>query len=90
MRGQQLSVTVSEETKEQLDRFAERHGLHPEVVVEQALLLFIEAYQDLTDEARIPTRLVLEGPTFDRLVDQLERPAEPSKALRALMRGDDD
>lgn len=83
----QISATVSAGTKEKLDRFTERHGLKKNFVVEQALLYFMEARRELPDEALIPTRLVLEDATFDRVVDLLERPPTPTEGLRELMRG---
>lgn len=83
----QISATVSAATKEQLDRFAENHGLKKNYVVEQALLFFMEARRELPDEALLPTRLVLDDASFRRVVAQLERPAPPTAALRELMRG---
>jgi len=83
----QISATVSAATKERLDRFTESHGLKKNFVVEQALLYFMEARRDLPDEALIPARLVLDDKVFDRVVDRLESPPAPTKALRELMRG---
>jgi uncharacterized protein (DUF1778 family) len=83
----QISATISVATKERLDRFTESHGLKKNFVVEQALLFFMEARKELPDEALIPTRLMLDGKAFDRLVDQLETPPAPTDALRELMRG---
>ncbi len=82
----QISATISEATKEQLDRFTESQGLKKNFVVEQALLFFMQARQELPDEALIPTRIVLDDERFDRLVDQLEAEPEPTDALRELMR----
>jgi hypothetical protein len=83
----QISATISLATKERLDRFTESHGLKKNHVVEQALLYFMEARRDLPDEALIPARLLLEDEAFDRVVALLERPPAPTKAFRALMRG---
>ena len=83
----QISATISEATKEKLDRFAESHGLKKNFVVEQALLYFMEARSELPDEALIPTRLVLDEAAFDRVVDLIERPPSSTDTLRELMRG---
>jgi uncharacterized protein (DUF1778 family) len=83
----QISATISEATKEKLDRFTESHGLKKNFVVEQALLYFMEARRVLPDEALIPARLMVEDKAFDRLIDLLESPPEPTEALRELMRG---
>jgi len=56
------------------------------VVVEQALLFFMQARRELPDEALIPTRIVLDDARFDQLVQRLEAEPEPTDALRELMR----
>ena len=83
----QISATISAATKEQLDRFTESHGLRKNYVVEQALLLFMQARTELPDEALLPARLVLENEAFDRIVEAIESPADPTDALRALVHG---
>lgn len=83
----QISALISAATKERLDRFTESHGLKKNFVVEQALLYFMEARRELPNEALIPTRLVLDDEAFDRVVDLLENPPTPTKALRELLSG---
>ena len=83
----QISVTISASTKEKLDRFSDRHGLKKNFVVEQALLLFMAARRELPDEAFVPTRLILEDKSFDRVVTLLANPPAPPEALKELMRG---
>ena len=56
----QISATISAATKEQLDRFAESHGLKKNFIVEQALLFFMKARRELPDEAFVPARIVLD------------------------------
>ena len=55
-------------------------------MVEQALLFFMTARRDLPDEALIPTRIVLDDDSFDRVAATVKQPSAPSKALRELMR----
>jgi len=86
-RQAQISATVSADTKNQLDRFTEGHGLKKNFVVEQALLYFMQARRDLPDEAFIPARLVLDNKAFDKIVELIEKPPAPTEALRELMRG---
>jgi uncharacterized protein (DUF1778 family) len=83
----QISASVSETTREKLDRFTESRGLKKNFVVEQALLYFMEARRQLPDEAFIPSRIVLEDAAFDRLARLLQRPPKPTRALVELMRG---
>jgi hypothetical protein len=85
----QISATISETTKQKLDRFTESQGLKKNFVVEQALLLFMEARRTLPDEAFIPTRIVLDDEVFDRVERGLGGTAEPTDALRELMRDSD-
>ena len=82
----QISAAISPATKEALDRFTDSHGLKKNYVVEQALLYFMEARRSLPDEALIPVRIVLDEEGFDRLTELVEEPAEPTEALRELMR----
>ena len=62
-------------------------GLRKNYVVEQALLLFMQARTELPDEAFVAARLVLENAAFDRIVEAIESPAAPADALRALVHG---
>lgn len=86
----QISATISEATKERLDRFTESQGLKKNFVVEQALLYFMEARRELPDEALVPARLVVENDAFDPIAELMSSPAAPTPALRELMRGKDD
>jgi uncharacterized protein (DUF1778 family) len=82
----QVSATISASTKEKLDRFTEQLGLKKNFVVEQALLYFMQSRRELPDEAFIPTRIVLDDESFERVLAKLANPA-PTDALRELMRG---
>lgn len=82
----QISAIISGATKEQFDRFSERHGLKKNFVIEQALLLFMQARRSLPDEAFIPSRIVVANESFDRTVERSSQPASPTSALRELLR----
>jgi len=86
----QISATISEATKERLDRFTESHGLKKNDVVEQALLYFMEARRELPDEALVPARLAVEDQAFDRIAKLARSAPAPTQALRELMRGEHD
>jgi hypothetical protein len=81
-----ISATISAETQTKLNRFSRARGLKKNDIVEQALLMYMEASSDLPDEPFIPTRLILEDEAFDKVVHQLKQPAGPTKPLRMLMR----
>ncbi len=87
----QVSATISMTTKEKLDRFTEELGLKKNFVVEQALLYFMSSRRELPDEAFIPTRIVLDDESFERVTARLEARISPTtERLRELMRGADD
>ena len=80
----QVSATISTTTKERLDRFTEELGLKKNYVVEQALLFFMNVRRDLPDESFIPAKIVLDDAGFQQVVEDLESPLAPRKALREL------
>ena len=77
----QISATVSEATKDKLDRFTESHGLKKNFVVEQALLFFMEARRELPDEAFIPTRLLLRRRRVRRSRSTTRGTPEPTQSF---------
>lgn len=85
----QIVVTISETTKKKLERFTASHGLEKVMVVEQALLSFLEATRKLPDEALGFSRLVVADRGFDRVAKLVTNPTEPTEALREVMRGVD-
>lgn len=85
-RQTQISGTISSITKERLERFCESRGLKKNFVVEQALLLFMEARREVPEEAFTPTRIVLEDKSFDHVTDLLTNPPPLNEALRNLTR----
>jgi len=87
MSQTQISATVSDTTKDKLDRFVRSHGLKKNFVIEQALLYYMEARRELPDEAFIPCRLVLGDEAFTQVLARLESPPAPTPALREIMRG---
>lgn len=80
----QISAFISEETKEEFERYVERKGLKKAFVLEQALQLHLRALRELPSEVLVPAQLKLSAASFDRLVDRIEHPRAPTKAMRAL------
>ncbi len=80
-----MTISVLESTKDKLDGFTRNHGLKKNFVIEQALLWYMSARQELPDEAFLPTRLVLQDDAFDRLVERISESPAPTDALRDLM-----
>ncbi|MBM7112085.1 DUF1778 domain-containing protein [Archangium primigenium] len=87
-----LEIDTSEVIKEALGFFAKavleaRQGHRVAIVDEKQKVLFEYSSPSLTRlewSARDERRIVLPDSDFDRLVDELEKPAKPSPRLRAL------
>jgi uncharacterized protein (DUF1778 family) len=87
MTETQISAHISEETKEQIERYARAHGVKKGALVEQALLHHLQALRELPGDLIIPPRLELSEASFAEAVDLTSKPRSPTKALRALMSG---
>jgi len=89
----QISAYISEATKEQVERYAEAHGVKKGHLVEEALLHHLQALRELPADIIIPPRLELTQQSFEKVTDLVKNPRKPTKALRDLMSGkssDDD
>jgi hypothetical protein len=87
MAGTQISAYISESTKEQVERYAEAHGVKKGRLVEEALLHHLQALRELPADIIIPPRLELTSESFEKINDLMNDPPKPTKALRDLMAG---
>jgi uncharacterized protein (DUF1778 family) len=87
MTETQISAHISEETKEQVERYADAHGVKKGALVEQALLHHLQALREIPADLIIPPRLKLSGASFARAAALIAKPRKPAKALRELMAG---
>ena len=86
----QISSAISAETRERLDRFTQTRGLKKSWVVEKALEQFMDSREFNLEESFTPSHITLRNEDFDALVGRHEQGgAEPSEALKELMREDD-
>jgi hypothetical protein len=83
----QISAYISAETKEQVERYAEAHGVKKGYLVEQALLHHLQALRELPADIVTPPRLVVTARSFEKIAALVEKPRKPTKALRDLMAG---
>lgn len=83
----QISAYISESTKEQIEHYADAHGVKKGHLVEEALLHHLQALRELPADLIIPPRLELTPESFAKVVELVERPRKPTKALRDLMAG---
>lgn len=87
MTDTQISAYISEDTKRQVERYADAHGVKKGALVEQALLHHLQALRELPADLIIPPRLELSAESFARVARLTTRPRRPVKALRELMTG---
>jgi uncharacterized protein (DUF1778 family) len=83
----QISAFISKTTKDQVERYADAHGLKKGRLVEEALLHHLQALHELPADIIIPPRLVLTPASFGDVTARMEKPKKPTKALRELMAG---
>lgn len=84
----QISAHVSEGTRIKLDQLTRARGLRKAFVMEQALQYYFRALEELPEDAFLPPRLVLSVPSFQQVVDMIENPARPTRAMLELMNAD--
>jgi hypothetical protein len=87
MAETQISAYISESTQEQVERYAEAHGVKKGRLVEEAILHHLQALRELPADVIIPPRLVLTRESFAKVAKLAKRPRKPTKALRDLMAG---
>lgn len=83
----QISAHISPTTKQELERYADAHGLKKGFVIEDALLHHFQALRELPEDVVVPVRLVAAPESFARVVERVQRPRRPTAAMRRLIRG---
>lgn len=87
MAETQISAHISEETKEQVERYAGAHGVKKGALVEQALLHHLQALRELPADIIIPPRLELSEASFAQVAELPAKARKPTKALKELVAG---
>jgi hypothetical protein len=83
----QISAYISAATKQQVERYAEAHGVKKGYLVEEALLHHLQALHELPSDIVIPPRLTVTAKSFESVSQLVKKPRKPARALRALMAG---
>jgi hypothetical protein len=86
----QISAYISATTKHRLDEFARESGLKKGYIVEQALEGYLSSVDTIPAEYLVPSTLVLTNESYDRVVERMLAPSEPTPALASLLRGEPD
>lgn len=87
MAETQISAYISAATKQQVERYAEAHGVKKGHLVEEALLHHLQALRELPADIVIPPRLTVTGASFEAVAGLVKKPRKPTKAMRDLMAG---
>lgn len=82
----QISAYVARETKERLDRYAREHGAKKGHVIEAALDAYLAARDEAPSEYIVAREIALTPDSFERVMELIEHPPEPTGALRTAMR----
>jgi uncharacterized protein (DUF1778 family) len=82
----QISAFIARETKDALDAYVSATGAKKGRVIEAALDAYLATVDEIPAEYITPSTIVLTNESFDQLVDWIEKPGEPTQALRDLMR----
>jgi len=78
----QVSAYISNETKRLFENFSTKSGQKKGFILEQALLHYINAHQDLPDDIMIPPSITVSKDVFETVIME---DREPTEALRDLM-----
>jgi len=84
----QVSAYISNETKATMEHYSATYGVKKGFLIENALDHYLQALYAIPEEFIVPSKLVLTKASFDRVVEMMENPPEPTQALIDLMRRD--
>ena len=84
----QVSAYISNETKATMEHYSATYGVKKAFLIENALDHYLQALYAIPEEFIVPSKLVLTKASFDRVIEMMENPPEPTQALIDLMRRD--
>ena len=84
----QISAYISKETKDLVEQFVQARGVKKGFLVESALLHHLKALEELPADVIIPPRLVVSRESGETVLEELEKPAELTDAMKALFEDD--
>ena len=85
----QISAEISKETKQRLESYSRAHGIKKQFLIENALLHFLGALDELPANIIVPPGLVITERSGRRVASLISGKRKPTRALVELMRGDD-
>lgn len=82
----QISAQISEAARERLDEYARETGMKKSRLVEDAIMAHLDTLDTIPAEYLIPANVLVDTESWSRVLESIEHPAEPTPALRELMR----
>lgn len=82
----QISAYISQATKSLVEEYVENHGVKKAHLVEEALLHHLQALRELPSDLVIPPRVVVGRNDGDAILEKIERPRKPTRAMRELFK----
>lgn len=80
----QISANISAETRELLERYVATHGVKKSHLIETAVLHHLKALDEIPADLLIPPEIEISRLSGERLVESIEKPKRPTKAMREL------
>ena len=84
----QISAYVSDETKENLERYSAVYGVKKGYLVENAINHYLQALYEIPEEFMVSTNISIDKASYEKVIDLVNNPPKPSLALAELMRED--
>ncbi len=80
-----FSAHISKTTKSLVEEYTDHHGVKKAHLVEEALLHHIQALRELPADLIIPPRVVVSREVGEAILERIERPRKPTRAMRDLL-----
>lgn len=85
----QISAEISESTRKLLENYARNTGIKKGFLIEQAVLDYIRALDQLPTDILVPAKIVLAPEAANKIVEHITHPPKPTRQLRRLMANED-
>ena len=84
--SKQISAYISDETQKKMENYSTAYGIKKAYLIENAIEHYLQALHEIPEEFIIPSKIVLSKESFEKVIDMMENPSEPTEALKELMR----
>ncbi len=84
----QISAYISDETKENLERYSAVYGVKKGYLVENAINHYLQVLYEIPEEFMISANISIDKASYEKVIDLVNNPPKPSVALAELMRED--